>query len=84
MDYCRIHLDDHSGEISNYLSWSQFHQHFTLAFFIQQQNEQLFSIITFGFVIFGAEITYEKRACKTLMKLTAERLLRKYANIRGV
>jgi len=30
-----------------------------------------FSLITFGFVIFGAKILYKKRARKTLMKLTA-------------
>jgi len=29
-----------------------------------------FSLVTFGFVIFGAKILYEKHAPKTLMKLT--------------
>jgi len=28
--------------------------------------------VTFGFVIFGAKISYEKRARKTLMKLTTD------------
>jgi len=30
-----------------------------------------FSLVTFGFVIFGTKISYEKCVSKTLMKLTA-------------
>ncbi len=36
-----------------------------------QQLFGSFSLVTFGFVIFGAKILYEKCVCKTLMKLMA-------------
>ncbi len=39
-------------------------------FFVWKQISN-FSLITFGFVIFGTKILYQKRARKMLMKLTA-------------
>jgi len=54
------------------LSTGQFHLRFMRAFFVHKSFLQLFiSLVTFGFVIFGAKILFEKRACKTLMKLTS-------------
>jgi len=44
--------------------------HFTLSF-VYDSKFRSFSLITFGFVIFGAKILYEKWANKILMKLTA-------------
>jgi len=40
------------------------------AYFLYESKLSSFSLVTFGFVIFGAKISYEKRACKMLMKLT--------------
>jgi len=52
------------------LSWNimcQFHQRCTRSFFIRKS----FFYLPFGFVIFGANFLYKKRARKTLMKLTS-------------
>ncbi len=47
----------------------QFHQHFTRAFFVGNFGTKI-SNPKHSFVIFGANISYEKCAHKTLMKLT--------------
>jgi len=39
--------------------------------FLYKSELSSFSLITFGFVIFGAKILHEKPSRKTLMKLTA-------------
>jgi len=38
--------------------------------FSNESKLNSFSLVTFGFVIFGAKNLYEKHMCKTLMKLT--------------
>jgi len=48
------------------LPWSQFHQHFTPAFFIRKSFEQLFSAQSSAL----KKLSYEKRMHKMLMKLT--------------
>jgi len=53
-------------------SWCQFHQHFTGAFLVQKIIAQLF-LVTFWLwqKDFGKKaLSYKKRACKILMKLT--------------
>jgi len=40
-----------------------------------------FSLVTFGFLIFGAKILYKKHVHKTLMKLTPEEIFNKLARI---
>jgi len=50
---------------------SQFQQRLTPAFFANILAPKKLQSKHFSFVIFGAKILYEKRAHKTLMKLTA-------------
>ncbi len=50
--------------------------------FSYERKLSSFSLITFGFVIFGAKISYEKSACKMLVKLTAGRFSRRRNRIR--
>jgi len=51
------------------ITWRQFKHHFTHTFLYKSKLSS-FSLITFGFGIFGAKILYKKCACKMLMKLT--------------
>jgi len=48
---------------------SQFHQHFTCAFFEQKRNEQHFSSYSLAFIIFWQKDIGEKSARKMLVKL---------------
>jgi len=49
------------------VSSGQFHQHFTRAFFVQNFAEQRTFVQNFGA---KNALSYKKRACKMLMKLT--------------
>jgi hypothetical protein len=53
----------------------QFHLHFTHAF-LYKSKFWSFSLIYYGFVIFGAKISYKKRARKMLVKLMGARITR--------
>ncbi len=53
------------------MTWSQFHQHFTCAFFVQIFGKEI-SNPKHRFVIFGAKILYKKCTRRTLMKLTPD------------
>jgi hypothetical protein len=41
--------------------------------FLYESKLNTFSLITFGCVIFGAKILYEKSVCKMLMKFDVEK-----------
>jgi len=57
-----LNLTSFSKPSSNY--FGQFHKHFTRTFYVRKSFEQLLSALALN------ELSYEKCACKMLMKLT--------------